>query len=785
VLETVFGPTPGAVLLSGAAGMGKSRLIGEVASRCAVPLLYTRAFLPEREEAWAVGRPLLEQALALDIDAAHAVSERAAQALANVVPELEEVRTIGAAALDAESGRALALQAAVRLLGAAACRGLLLVVDDLQWADPTSLAFLGRALRRVHALGAVLAYRPEDVSPDSPVGSFLDDLRSLSRTKTVTMCPFSVQEIAELIADDELVAALATETTATPLTVAEVIRILAAQGAVELDRHRRWRARMTSASEIARQAARAGERRAIQDRVRAQTSGRRQVLSLLALLGRETSARVLASATLVDQPEVLADLDALARVGLVRLGEEGWAPGHDVVADSVTALLERAERGRLHALLARALQSEDAEPSEVAKQLEGAGDVQAAAEAFAEAARHSLGRFASAEAEQLAIAGLRNAHQPLLRVELLELRAEARARRGDLSGARDDLRGALALIPDGPRRAHLLARTAMLISGSEDYAYAGELVELALNAAASDPPARAEALATGAVLDFNTNELDRAQARSSEALALFEQVGDAQGSAEVLDVNAMIAMFEGRFREAVSLLGRVVRLFEDSGRLLRLVIPRAFRGQALALTGQAEDGLVENDRALELARTLGDLQAEGYCLGVRAFTLVSLRRPEEARKNAVEALDIGRRLGHREISAGSLCFIGLAHEAAGAIKQAEVSFRECLREATGLPLFSSLAASGLARVLIASGDLAAAREYLDRALGEGPPSALYDARLAAVELAVAEAAPDSYKLAAEALSLADTGGHALSIPRLTEVLRQLDQGSVADNQPRG
>ena len=777
VLATVSGAMPGVVLLSGTAGMGKSRLISEAASRSAVPVLYSRAFLPEREEAWAVGRTLLEQALALDVEAARAVPARAAQALANVLPELGEVGTAGAGPLDPESGRALALQGAVRLLDAAASRGLLLVVDDLQWTDPTSLDFLGLTLRRVHSFGALLSYRPEEVPPDGPVGLFLEEARCLSGTKTVELRPFSVDEIAELVADDELVAAMAIATGATPLAVAEVLRVLAGRGAGELDRPGRWRARTPAAGEIAREAARAGQRRAIQDRANAQPRRRRQVLSLLALLGRETSARVLTTAAAVDQTAVLADLDALARAGLVRLGDEGWAPAHDVVADSVADLLERPERGRLHTVLAQALQSEGADPSEVAKQLEGAGDVEGAAEAFAQAARHSLGRFASAEAEQLAIAGLRSAHQPARRAELLEVRAEARAHQGDLGGAREDLRTALPLTAFRPRRAHLLARTATLVSAAEDYAYAGQLVELALDEAGSDPRARAQALSVGAVLDLNTNRLDRAETRSSQALALFEQIADAHGTAEVLDIQAMIAAFQGRFREAVPLLRGVARLFEDLGKLLRVVIPRAFGGLALAFTGEEHEGLGEIDRALDLARALGDPEAAAYCLGVRAFALSRLGRAEEARESAVEAHETGRTLGHRELVAASLFFTGLVHEATGRLGEAEAWFRQSLEAAGGIPLFSSFAASGLARVLISRGDLGQAEQHVVRALAEGPPMALYDARLAAVELAVAAGDPGACELAADALRLAEAGGHRLSIPRLNELVQQLRGGA--------
>jgi tetratricopeptide (TPR) repeat protein len=261
-------------------------------------------------------------------------------------------------------------------------------------------------------------------------------------------------------------------------------------------------------------------------------------------------------------------------------------------------------------MLAHALRIDEADLSELARHLAAAGDVDAAADAFAQAASQSLERFASEEAERLSDAGLNLWPKRSARAALLEIRAEARARRGEIAGARDDLADAVRDKPSGRERAAVHARIAMLVAGAEDYVRASELAELALAEAGTDPRARAQALTAAGRLDMNMNNLDRAQARSAEALALFQQVGDPHGVAEVLDNQANIAIHLGRLRDAASLLERVVRLFRDAGKLLRVGTPLANYGRGLVfLQERPELGLARIEEALELERSLGHPEA--------------------------------------------------------------------------------------------------------------------------------------------------------------------------------
>jgi class 3 adenylate cyclase len=737
-----------------------------VISRLEVPVLAARASPPERDEAWGLARTLLLEALRRDPRAVTRLPERSAEALADVLPEVEEVRKVGASAADPASRRALALEAAVRLVEEYAPEGLVVAVDDLQWVDATSLTVLGLLLRRVPVLGLVVAVRPEAVDSGEAVTGFLRDLPDIASTVvTVSLGPLSARALRDIVAGGRLAEVIVEETGGGPFAVAEVLRALAERGLLATQPGGRWAPRGRAATEVAREVARAGQRRAVLTRASRLSPACREMLGLLALLGRETPARVLTQARGTHQETMLADLHALARSGLARLGDEGWATAHSLIADTIAEGLDRAERGRLHQALARALEAEGAESSELARHLVGAGDPEAAAAAFARAAQQSLERFANEEADRLANTGLGLHPQASVCSALLRTRAEARARRGELPEAREDLRAILATTEAGPERSRVRVRLAVLTGGSSDWARAAELVELALDEAGADPGARAEALAAAAVIDVNRNRLDVAEARCAEALELFEQLGDAHGVTSVLDALGMVVLFQGRLREAAEMLDGVARRFRDSGGLLSVGTPQTFHGWALALMGRAQEGLPAIDEALELERTLGQIEGEATCLWGRSEALSALGRAGEARQSAEAGLAVARRLGHNEYTAMLLGALGASCVAAGDLEGAESAFHEAVGTAEGMPIHASMAAGRLASVLQARGDPAGAELWATRCLTMGNPATQYEGHLVLAEVALARGVPNAETQVGEALARVEAVGYRWSPAR--------------------
>jgi len=215
------------------------------------------------------------------------VVSRVRSALSVLLPEIDG----GDIALDGEARRALVLAGGVDLLAAAVRDGAVLVVDDLQWADPSSLTFLASALARLPDLAAVLAFRPDVVATTTALAA----VRATRSVVDMTLGALPDAGLAALVGDPRLAAVLRAETDRTPFAVAEVLRELAVRGVAVAGPDGRWLPRDAGAVALAGEVGRQGQRRAVRRRAERETGARAQVLALVALLARETTARIVAA----------------------------------------------------------------------------------------------------------------------------------------------------------------------------------------------------------------------------------------------------------------------------------------------------------------------------------------------------------------------------------------------------------------------------------------------------------------------------------------------------------
>jgi DNA-binding SARP family transcriptional activator/tetratricopeptide (TPR) repeat protein len=768
IADAASGYGPRVVMVTGPSGIGKSALLAEVARRATVPVLAAQAFAPDQDDAWSLaGRLVGQAARLLPVPTAAVLAEPEASALAEVIPGLAGLPGPAPGVLDERTRRAFALQGAVRLIAAAAQPRRLIVADDLQWADPTSLALLGLLLRRLDGVSLAAAYRAGGNPGFDPAAALGLPAPQLT---CITLGPLPAPVIRALFSDQLLAEAIIRQAGRTPFTVTEVIAALARQGAITREDDGGWRLQPGRDATGAASIVASGIGQAAGNRLAGLPARWRDMLGLLALLGRPAPPPLLAAASGAGLHSALDTLEGLDSAGLASPGPRGWTLRHELVRHAVTAAMRPAEAARWHALLAQALRRSGADPAQIASHLAVSGDTEGAVIAYTTAARRQLDRICDREAMRLAGTGLSLDPDGRTRAALLEVRGEVRRRAGQLAAARADFTAALNSLDDPAARSRVLAQLAILDARTADAARGGELAALAIAEAGDQPAALGQALAAAAIIDLTEGNLCRARHRVRRAARLLDQAGDSRGGARLLYWQAMACFIDGRLHEAAAQFDRLAHLAVTPGEVLRLWSPRATRGHVLVFLGEAADGLTEIEEALAWARDARHPAIEAECLWHRAEALAAAGQAGEAIEAAEESGGIAARIGHAEWTAAAYRGLGIACEAANLSGRAEAAYRRSLEAAEGIGLFRAWAAARLGALLARQGRPEEAAPHVRAALEGGTPLTRHEARWAHAELLASQDDDEACREAtAAALDRARDGGYLILVPRLREL----------------
>jgi class 3 adenylate cyclase/predicted ATPase len=409
------------VLLSGEAGIGKSRLTAAMLERLAAePHTRLRYFcspqhtdsalypiIGQLERAAGLARDDTPQAKLDKLNAVLAQSSASAQDAALIV-EMLSLPNDGrypASELTPQQRRQRTMEALTAQLEALTRqRPLLQVFEDAHWADPTSLEVLGRAVDRIRTLRVLLivTFRPEFEPPW--IGQ--------PHVTAVTLNRLAPREVGAMI--DHIVGNkplptnirqdIIERTDGIPLFVEEMTKaVLEAEG----DGEARRTAALIPSPALAVPASLHASLMARLDRLGAA----KELAQIGAAIGREFSHTLLAAIACKPDAALRSSLDRLVRAGL--LFQQGVPPHavywfkHALVQDAAYGLLLRESRRALHARIAEILENQFAEiaenqPALLARHCTEAGQIEKAAGLWGKAGQRSAQRSALVEAaEQL------------------------------------------------------------------------------------------------------------------------------------------------------------------------------------------------------------------------------------------------------------------------------------------------------------------------------------------------------------------------------------------------
>ncbi|MGW1373512.1 BTAD domain-containing putative transcriptional regulator [Streptomyces sp. NPDC002446] len=356
----------------GPAGVGKTRLLLELVPRleaaCAgqgggsqrgagLEVIWSHCFLDEGVPPYWLWTQILRRLSATRPEAFREAAKPFGTLLAPLMPE--RAARPGGPAPESDWGQARFLThdaVCEVLLALAAQRPLVLLMEDLHWADTASLDLLRLLSTRSqgHPLGIVLTAREYEVESDATLRRMLSEVLRGPRTETLRLGGLSRHAVAALVVaqagpgvDAEVVEVLHRRSEGNPYFVIQLLSLLGDARSL----------RRPDAVDVLLTRVPTGVREALHQRFAALPETVLRVLRLCAVIGTEVDTDLLDRTATEDEP-VAAALESAIRAGL--LGEDPHHPErlhftHALVQETLIDELTREDRQRLHARVAEAI----------------------------------------------------------------------------------------------------------------------------------------------------------------------------------------------------------------------------------------------------------------------------------------------------------------------------------------------------------------------------------------------------------------------------------------------
>jgi DNA-binding CsgD family transcriptional regulator len=367
-LESARAGTGGLLVVEGAAGIGKTRLLQaarETAERTGMRVLRSRGSELERDFPFALVRQLFEPALtAVEPAEREQLLSGAARMAGPVVGMDPEEAAVDAGDLLVDPSFATLNALYWLTSNLAEARPMLLAVDDAHWADQPSLRFFGFLFARLEDVPVLLtlAARPSEPGAGSVL---LAQLTADPAARVVRPRALSRNAVAELIregltadAHDEFCAACHEATAGNPFMLRELIRELAADGS------------SGTAGEAARvrDVAPATIQRAVLVRLGRLPDPAPRLAQAIAVLGDDAEPQQAAELAGIDRDAAAQAADALAVAGILEAGSP-WRFIHPLVRNAVYADIPGGAKAAAHRQAAKLLEHLGAEPERVSVHL--------------------------------------------------------------------------------------------------------------------------------------------------------------------------------------------------------------------------------------------------------------------------------------------------------------------------------------------------------------------------------------------------------------------------------
>ena len=658
------------LLISGEPGIGKTPLVREIRAltqitggRVLVGTCYAQGNAPYAPIAQIIREalPLLESDL----------PELVLAGLIALAPDLQiqHPHVPPNPPLDPQAEQHRLFESAVALCQALAERApLLLVLEDVQWADGGTLFLLRHLARRSRScqirLLIVLTYRDVDLAESCCLDDVLIDLDRLRLTARIKLARLDREQTREFLAimlqeeiSDQFLEGIHRETEGNPFFVEEMCKALIEDGRLYREGGR-WHGPAMDQVRLPQSV-----KMVVQSRVSKLPGQAQAALGLAAVIGREFDFDTLLQAGDLDEEALVDALEAAERAQLIDevrgeitarewAGREMFRFAHKLTMTALRENVSGLRRRRLHRRVADAIKALHPDDSSC---LEGlayhygeAGDEETALSYSLRAADRARRVYANEEAIRLYS-------------EALDLMPEDHPARFDVLAARREVYDIVAR-----REAQQGDTMAMLAFADKS----------------NDNVRRCDALIALADLYLET-ESSRAQEPAQRAIAIARALGDPVREGHALRRLGQEARYRYDYTQSRSALEAAAARFREAGLIGEAAVCLHFLSLTLGEQGEHPAALEAAEQALALSRAAGDRRQEATSL--RRLAIVHNRfDPAKALPFAEKALELHRALGDRSQEWRALNVLGVITGSLGRLEETKAHLCQSLELADSI-----------------------------------------------------------------------------------------------------
>ncbi len=640
---------------------------------------------------------------------------------------------------------------------------LLLILDDIHWADSNSISLLfhlGRTISETPArLLVVCAYRPEELAPlpgniRHPLAPLLGEFKrdfgdvwiDLGRTGESSRQSFvnDLLDIEPNRLDHEFRSRLFNRTLGHPLFTVELLRALEERGDLQKDLDGCW----IQGQAVDWELLPARVEAVIHERIDRLKPDLQEMLKVASIEGEIFTAQVVAQITGQRERKALGQLSQNLQQHhrLVRELEEietsqgrltRYRFSHILFQEYLYKSLSQGERRLLHGEVAAALQtlyaSELEEHSvELSHHTFQAGELEPAFHFVAMAAERARRLFDSAEAIRLYSQAIDLAATVTVehtsKATVFRGRGQAYERLGDFDKAAHDYEIGLQIgLAENHERITWRAYLDLgKLWASRDYDQTRSWFEKALVIARKleDPACLPTSLNWVGNWYANNNTPRTAINYHLEALEIFTRLGDQLQEAHTYDLLGMACLIAGDLVTSVEYYDRAIAIFQplnDIPSLVRSLLGRvtdvAMRTTYASLPASSiNNALADLEKARDIVNKINSAPDDAWACWSGSLVLMVNGEFGQALKVAQQGLHISSDIGHREWQVTSRVALGLTYAELFAydlaLEQLERAFSHL--DELRSPYYWNFVGGALASVALASGNLSKSQTILDR-----------------------------------------------------------------------